>query len=94
MRAQNPLSARQPACEHRRVLGVVAVVQCHFDSFNILNAPCPTMRNTIDPTIKSGYFEFVKYTYPPAKITPRFTITSLEVKIMLACMCISLLLLF
>jgi len=23
MRAQNPLSARQPACEHRRVLGTV-----------------------------------------------------------------------
>jgi len=33
---------------------------CHFDSFSILNAPCPTIRNTIDPTIKSGYLEFVK----------------------------------
>ena len=32
----------------------------HFDSFRILNAPCPTMKNTIVPTIRSGYFEFVK----------------------------------
>ena len=30
MRAQNPLSARQPACEHRRVLAVA-----HFQYFNV-----------------------------------------------------------
>ncbi len=71
MREQKPAKCTSAANGHRRVLGVVALVQCHFDSFNILNAPCPTMRNTIDPTIKSGYFEFVKYTNPPAKITPR-----------------------
>ena len=37
-----------------------SVLVRHFDSFNILNAPCPTMKNTIVPTIRSGYFEFVK----------------------------------
>lgn len=49
-----------------RLLGIGAVSSSgssfcrHFDSFRILNAPCPTMKNTIVPTIRSGYFEFVK----------------------------------
>ncbi len=36
MRAQNPLSARQPACEHRRVLGAVHFIQdIAFLSFSV-----------------------------------------------------------
>jgi hypothetical protein len=42
------------------LLAVVVLFRRHFDSFRILNAPCPTMKNTIVPTIRSGYFEFVK----------------------------------
>jgi hypothetical protein len=33
MRAQNPLSARQPACEHRRVLAAVFFI--HFQQVDI-----------------------------------------------------------
>jgi hypothetical protein len=37
MRAQNPLSARQPACEHRRVLCVrsFVVLMFKFQPFNV-----------------------------------------------------------
>ena len=42
MRAQNPLSARQPACEHRRVLGgrylfFFQFVSCFLSSKSIMS---------------------------------------------------------
>ena len=71
------------------------ILLCHFYySFNILIAPWPTITKTIIPIIKSGYFEFVRKTSTPAKITPQFTITSFEVQIELARICASLFLLF
>ena len=41
MRAQNPLSARQPANEHRRVLaaGLCFVIQCFFHFLPIYSCP-------------------------------------------------------
>jgi len=32
MRAQNPLSARQPACDHRRVLGAAFLLSISFNT--------------------------------------------------------------
>ena len=43
---------------------------------------------------KSGIFEFNRLTNMPATITPPFTIISFDVKIILACKCASLLLVF
>ena len=51
-----------------------------------------TTTNTVAPTIKSGRLELSQFTKSPATITPELTTTSFEVKIMLACMCDSLLL--
>ena len=52
--------ARNPAFCQTAVSSSGSLFFRHFDSFRILNAPCPTMKNTIVPTIRSGYFEFVK----------------------------------
>ena len=52
--------ALNPPLRQTAVSSSGSVFVRHFDSFKILNAPCPTMKNTIVPTIRSGYFEFVK----------------------------------
>ena len=57
----------------------------YLPSFNILRAPWITKTKTIVPIIKSGLLEFNQWTKTPAIITPKFMITSLDVKIMLAC---------
>ncbi len=57
----------------------------HFEICKILNAPRATMIKTIVPMIRSGSLEFKRKTSPPAMMTPMLMMTSLEVKIMLAC---------
>jgi hypothetical protein len=42
------------------------------------------MRNTIEPTTRSGMPLLRKYTKAPARITPAFIIISLDEKIILA----------
>ena len=63
----------------------------HFPGFNIRIAPFRTRKNTTPPIIKSGYFIWVNMARIPARITPLITITSFDVKIILAFICASLL---
>ena len=78
---------------------VCACSEVDYDVFyfaipKILHAPRATITKTIEPTTRSGILEFVRKTSTPARITPTFTITSFDVKIMLAWMWASSLLLF
>jgi len=61
----------------------------HFPSLSILIAPLTTIKNTMPPTIRSGYFDSVTKTRIPAKITPLLMMTSFDVKIILAFICAS-----
>lgn len=62
------------------------VLSAHLLNFSIRNAPWITKTKTIVPIIKSGLLELNQFTITPANITPKFIITSFEVKIILAFM--------
>ena len=71
----------------RRRYAYGLVISAYLLKFNILNAPLITKIKTIVPTNKSGLFEFNKFTKIPAMITPKFIMTSFDVKIILAFIC-------